>query len=157
MRARGFRRRSDRRQSQKEKAAGHESPAAKHKDERLRRPGGSFRLGAGDLFVVEGDEYDTAYFDKRPKFLLYRPQVALLTSVEFDHADIYRDLDHYRSAFASFIALLPASGHLAVAHGSGDGVALAREARCPVETYGIDAGDWNARDLACQADDSSPT
>jgi UDP-N-acetylmuramate: L-alanyl-gamma-D-glutamyl-meso-diaminopimelate ligase len=111
-------------------------------------PGGSFRLGKGDLFVVEGDEYDTAYFDKRPKFLLYRPQVALLTSVEFDHADIYRDLDHYRSAFASFIALLPASGHLAVAHGSGDGVALAREARCPVETYGIDAGDWSARDLA---------
>jgi UDP-N-acetylmuramate: L-alanyl-gamma-D-glutamyl-meso-diaminopimelate ligase len=110
-------------------------------------PGGSFRLGKGDLFVVEGDEYDTAYFDKRPKFLHYRPEVALLTSVEFDHADIYRDMAHYRSAFAAFIALLPESGYLAVAHGSAEAGALAREAQCATETYGVDGGDWTARDL----------
>jgi UDP-N-acetylmuramate: L-alanyl-gamma-D-glutamyl-meso-diaminopimelate ligase len=110
--------------------------------------GGSFRLGAGELFVVEGDEYDTAYFDKRPKFLHYRPEVALLTSVEFDHADIYRDPAHYRSAFASFLELLPASGYLAVARESPQAVVLARAARCTVESYGLEEGDWTVRDLS---------
>jgi UDP-N-acetylmuramate: L-alanyl-gamma-D-glutamyl-meso-diaminopimelate ligase len=61
--------------------------------------GGNFRLGHGPHVVVEGDEYDTAYWDKGPKFLHYRSRTALLTSVEFDHADIYRDLAHYESAF----------------------------------------------------------
>ena len=60
---------------------------------------GNYRLGTGPHFVVEGDEYDTAYFDKGPKFLHYRPRTAILTSVEFDHADIYRDLAHYEAAF----------------------------------------------------------
>jgi UDP-N-acetylmuramate: L-alanyl-gamma-D-glutamyl-meso-diaminopimelate ligase len=119
--------------------------------------GGSFRLGAGDLFVVEGDEYDTAYFDKRPKFLHYRPEVALLTSVEFDHADIYRDMAHYRSAFADFLALLPKSGFLAVAQGSPEAMALARYASCPVATYGIDAGDFTARNLSFDASGASFT
>ncbi len=64
--------------------------------------------------MVEGDEYDTAYFDKGPKFLHYRPRTAILTSVEFDHADIYRDLAHYESAFERFVRLLPADGLLAV-------------------------------------------
>ncbi|HZW36433.1 MAG TPA: Mur ligase domain-containing protein, partial [Candidatus Deferrimicrobiaceae bacterium] len=58
----------------------------------------SYRVGAGPRFVIEGDEYDTAYFDKGPKFLHYRPRIVLLTSVEFDHADIYRDLDHVRES-----------------------------------------------------------
>jgi UDP-N-acetylmuramate: L-alanyl-gamma-D-glutamyl-meso-diaminopimelate ligase len=63
----------------------------------------NFRLGGGEWFVVEGDEYDTAFFDKRPKFLHYAPDALLLTAVEFDHADIYRDLDHVKGAFAELL------------------------------------------------------
>ena len=73
----------------------------------------NFRLGAGPHFVVEGDEYDTAYFDKGPKFLHYRPRTAIFTSCELDHADIYRDEAHYESAFERFVDLLPADGFLA--------------------------------------------
>ena len=62
------------------------------------------KVGSGDFLVVEGDEYDTAFFDKGPKFLHYDPCVTILTSVEFDHADIYRDLDHVKSAFSCFVA-----------------------------------------------------
>src|SRR5256886_7808118 len=61
-----------------------------------------FRLGQGEHFVLEGDEYDTAYFDKGPKFLHYRPRTAIFTGAEFDHADIYRDTVHYESAFEKF-------------------------------------------------------
>src|SRR2546427_977726 len=68
--------------------------------------GGNFKLGEGPVFVVEGDEYDTAFFDKGPKFLHYRPQAVLLTAVEFDHADIYRDLDHVKSAFRKLLGIL---------------------------------------------------
>ncbi len=67
----------------------------------------NFRLGRGEPFVVEGDEYDTAFFDKGPKFLHYRPRTAVVTSVEFDHADIYDDLDHVKAAFRAFAALVP--------------------------------------------------
>lgn len=70
------------------------------------------RVGQPGYFVVEGDEYDTAWFDKGPKFLHYRPKSAIITSVEFDHADIYRDIDHVKSAFRSFIELIPADGLL---------------------------------------------
>ncbi len=64
---------------------------------------GNYHLGSGRAFVVEGDEYDTAYFDKGPKFLHYRPRVAIVTGVEFDHADIFRDLDHVKDAFRQFL------------------------------------------------------
>ena len=109
--------------------------------------GGNYRMGDGRPFVVEGDEYDTAYFDKGPKFLHYRPEVAVLTSVEFDHADIYRDLAHYESAFARFVALLPPGGHLAVSASYANAVELSRAAACHVETYGLTAGDMQARDV----------
>src|SRR5712692_9330596 len=72
-----------------------------------------FRLGKGEHFVLEGDEYDTAYFDKGPKFLHYRPRTAIVTGAEFDHADIYRDTPHYESAFEKFYALLPPDGYAA--------------------------------------------
>src|SRR5260221_533114 len=75
---------------------------------------GNFRVGAGPYVVVEGDEYDTAYFDKGPKFMHYRAQTAMLTSVEFDHADIYRDLAHYESAFDRFASTLPEDGFLVI-------------------------------------------
>ena len=70
---------------------------------------GSFHEGQGVHFVVEGDEYDTAFFDKTPKFLHYGARTLLITSVEFDHADIYRDLDHVKEAFRSLVAKLPDS------------------------------------------------
>ena len=79
----------------------------------LENFGRNYRVGAeGAPFVVEGDEYDTAYFDKVPKFVHYRPKSAIMTSVEFDHADIYRDLEHVREAFRAFVALLPEDGVL---------------------------------------------
>ncbi|MHB1846561.1 MAG: UDP-N-acetylmuramate--L-alanine ligase [Deltaproteobacteria bacterium] len=109
--------------------------------------GGNYRLGAGRQFVVEGDEYDTAYFDKGPKFLHYRPEVAILTSVEFDHADIYRDLPHYESAFARFVALLPSEGHLAVGARYPNALALGRAAGCHIESYGLDQGELTATEL----------
>jgi UDP-N-acetylmuramate: L-alanyl-gamma-D-glutamyl-meso-diaminopimelate ligase len=77
--------------------------------------GGNYKLGGGEFFVVEGDEYDTAFFDKGPKFLHYRPSAVLLTAIEFDHADIYRDLDHVKESFAKLLAILPESAPLAVA------------------------------------------
>ena len=96
----------------------------------------SFRLGHGPHVVVEGDEYDTAYFDKGPKFLHYRPRTALLTSLELDHADIYRDEAHYQSAFQRFVQLLPGDGTLAVSVHWPKAVEAAREARCRVVHYG---------------------
>ncbi len=79
---------------------------------RVRDLGRLSRAAAGDFFVIEGDEYDSAYFDKGPKFLHYRPEAAIVTSVEFDHADIYRDLDHVKSAFVRLSELLPAGAPL---------------------------------------------
>jgi UDP-N-acetylmuramate: L-alanyl-gamma-D-glutamyl-meso-diaminopimelate ligase len=118
----------------------------------VRSLGGNYRLGAGPHFVVEGDEYDTAYFDKGPKFLHYRPRAAVLTSVEFDHADIFRDLAHYESAFERFVRLLPADGLLAVSAAYPGAVRIAREAAARVVTYrgGADGSgaDYEARDLA---------
>jgi UDP-N-acetylmuramate: L-alanyl-gamma-D-glutamyl-meso-diaminopimelate ligase len=95
----------------------------------------SFRVGRGPHVVVEGDEYDTAYFDKGPKFLHYRPRTAILTSIEFDHADIYRDLAHYRSAFEAFARLLPRDGVLAVSAAYPDAVAIARTSAAHVAPY----------------------
>ncbi|HEY8495183.1 MAG TPA: Mur ligase family protein, partial [Myxococcota bacterium] len=76
---------------------------------------GPFRDGAGPHFVVEGDEYDTAFFDKTPKFLHYHPRTLLLTSVEFDHADIYRDLEHVKQAFRALVRGMPADGTIVAA------------------------------------------
>ena len=104
-------------------------------------------LGGGEHVVVEGDEYDSAYFDKGPKFLHYRPRTAVLTALEFDHADIYRDLAHVRSSFARFVRLLPVAGCLiACADDPGVRSLYAEEANAGgVQTYGLEAGaDWQA-------------
>ena len=95
----------------------------------------SFRLGAGPHFVVEGDEYDTAYFDKGPKFLHYRPRTAILTSVEFDHADMFRDLSHYEAAFERFVRLLPPDGCLAVSAAYPNALRIAQACAARVVTY----------------------
>ena len=108
----------------------------------------NFRLGQGPYVVLEGDEYDTAFFDKRPKFLLFHPRQAILTSVEFDHADIYRDLDHVIQAFTAFVSQLPAQGEL-LAWGDAPLVRrIASQASSPVAFYGLDAeAKWQARHL----------
>jgi UDP-N-acetylmuramate: L-alanyl-gamma-D-glutamyl-meso-diaminopimelate ligase len=109
---------------------------------------GNFRLGGGEHVVIEGDEYDTAYFDKGPKFVHYRTRTALLTSIEFDHADIYTSMAHYESAYERFCVTLPADGWLGVSATYPRAVEIARKhSRAPVVTYGIgDTADYRARD-----------
>jgi len=99
----------------------------------------NFRVGSGKYVVLEGDEYDTAFFDKGPKFLHYQAQIAVITSVEFDHADIYDDLAAIKRSFSRLIAGMPADGCL-VAHGDDSVVQeLVAVAPCEVLTYGMDA------------------
>jgi len=114
----------------------------------------NFRLGRGPHFVVEGDEYDTAYFDKGPKFLHYRPRTAIFTSCELDHADIYRDEAHYESAFERFVDLLPGDGFLAACASFASVLRIARRSRATVETYALDrpGADWEARGLRLAPD-----
>jgi UDP-N-acetylmuramate: L-alanyl-gamma-D-glutamyl-meso-diaminopimelate ligase len=110
--------------------------------------GSSFQLGQGKYFIIEGDEYDTAFFDKGPKFLHYFPDSIILTSVEFDHADIYKDLDAVETAFKRLVNLVPRRGRV-IAFDTGESVerCLAR-AFCPVERYGSAANaTWRIADL----------
>ncbi|MFH1081881.1 MAG: UDP-N-acetylmuramate:L-alanyl-gamma-D-glutamyl-meso-diaminopimelate ligase [Pseudomonadota bacterium] len=113
----------------------------------------NFKLGAGPCFVIEGDEYDTAFFDKGPKFLHYKPWVTILTSIEFDHADIYRDLDHVIESFRKLINIVPANGLLIA---NGDDETIRREsqsAKCRIETYGFSENNiWRAVDVGFEAD-----
>jgi len=99
--------------------------------------GQSHRLGHGAYFVVEGDEYDTAFFDKGPKFLHYQPWGVVLTSVEFDHADIFPDLEAVENAFRRLLAIIPAEGLLVVNADDPGASRLSREARCRIITYGL--------------------
>ncbi len=99
--------------------------------------GSSFRLTAGDTFCIEGDEYDTAYFDKGPKFMHYLPDVAILNNVEYDHADIYRDFDAVKLAFRRFVNLIPRTGALVAGWDSPAVRELSPRALCPVETFGL--------------------
>lgn len=97
----------------------------------------NYHLGSGDRFIVEGDEYDSAYFDKRPKFLHYRPTSAIVTSMELDHVDIYENWKDYRNAFETFAASLDSNG-LLVLHGDNPSVrALSRQANARVYHYGL--------------------
>ncbi|MGD8226830.1 MAG: UDP-N-acetylmuramate--L-alanine ligase, partial [Desulfobacteraceae bacterium] len=108
----------------------------------------NFQLGNGPYFVIEGDEYDTAFFDKGPKFLHYNPWATILTSIEFDHADIYRDLRHVVESFRDLISLVPRDGLLIV---NTDDPIVREEsvkAKCPVITYGFgEEAEWRAVDL----------
>jgi UDP-N-acetylmuramate: L-alanyl-gamma-D-glutamyl-meso-diaminopimelate ligase len=107
-----------------------------------------YGLGSGEIFAIEGDEYDTAFFDKGPKFLHYAPYYAVITSLEFDHADIYKDLDHMTAAFSDFIKLIPADG-LLVANDSYPRLAgLLGHTGCRIETYGPGPGaKWKAENI----------
>ena len=108
----------------------------------------SYRLGGGREFVIEGDEYDSAFFDKTAKFLKYLPDIAVVNNIEFDHADIYPDLDSIRLAFQRFVNLVPRRGLLLLGADNPDALALRERARCRVETFGLaDGADWQAHDL----------
>ena len=99
--------------------------------------GSSFAVTDGSEFIIEGDEYDTAFFDKGPKFLHYFPDVAILTSVEFDHADIYRDLEAVKFAFKRLVNLVPRRGRVIAWDGSPTVTECVERAFCPVERYGF--------------------
>jgi UDP-N-acetylmuramate: L-alanyl-gamma-D-glutamyl-meso-diaminopimelate ligase len=105
----------------------------------------NYKVPESDFFVTEGDEYDTAFFDKGPKFLHYRPLAAILTGIEFDHADIYDDLEHFKSAFRKFVKIIDPNGFLLVNSGDDNIKDILADASCPVETYGLDeSADWRA-------------
>ncbi|MFZ0296893.1 MAG: UDP-N-acetylmuramate:L-alanyl-gamma-D-glutamyl-meso-diaminopimelate ligase [Candidatus Sulfotelmatobacter sp.] len=126
--------------------------------------GSSFHLGQGKHFILEGDEYDTAFFDKGPKFLHYFPDAIILTSVEFDHADIYKDLDAVETAFKRLVNLIPRRGRIIAFDGisgdamAGDAVESASLERClsksfcPVERYGAGPrANWRVTNLKFEA------
>jgi UDP-N-acetylmuramate: L-alanyl-gamma-D-glutamyl-meso-diaminopimelate ligase len=119
--------------------------------------GTSFRLTDSEYFVIEADEYDTAYFDKGPKMWHYLPDVAIVNNIEFDHADIYRDEQAYLFAFARFINLIPGRGRLVAGWDSPHVRELAARSLAPVESFGYttdpadgsaaDRPRWTARDV----------
>lgn len=112
----------------------------------------SYRIGGGREFVIEGDEYDSAFFDKTAKFLKYLPDIAVVNNIEFDHVDIYPDLDAIRLAFRRFVNLVPRRGLLLLGADNADALALQERARCPVETFGLsDGAGWQAHDLEVAA------
>jgi UDP-N-acetylmuramate: L-alanyl-gamma-D-glutamyl-meso-diaminopimelate ligase len=108
----------------------------------------NYQIGSGPYFVFEGDEYDTAFFDKGPKFLHYQPHYAVLTSIEFDHADIYDDIGAIQQAFSRFLSIIPRDGLLAVYGPDSRIKEILSQATCPVETYGLgETWDWTIQDL----------
>jgi UDP-N-acetylmuramate: L-alanyl-gamma-D-glutamyl-meso-diaminopimelate ligase len=104
------------------------------------------RFGQGRCFVIEADEYDTAFFDKRAKFVHYRPRTAILNNLEYDHADIYPDVASIRRQFNQLLRTVPGSGRLIV-NGEDAELAATLEMGCwtPRETFGLGQGDWSAR------------
>jgi UDP-N-acetylmuramate: L-alanyl-gamma-D-glutamyl-meso-diaminopimelate ligase len=110
--------------------------------------GSSYRLGRGPEFIIEGDEYDSAFFDKTAKFLKYLPDVAIVNNVEFDHADIYSNIDEVSLAFRRLVNLVPRRGLVLVGSDSGGAREAAAHAASRVETFGTgDQADWHAYDL----------
>lgn len=115
--------------------------------------GRGYQFGHGPAIVLEGDEYDTAFFDKGSKFFHYRPFRAVITSVEFDHGDIFADLEAVKAAFVRFVALIPAEGDLVVNADDAGAMEVARAAACPVTTYRVltDGEETRAADYTCRA------
>ena len=117
--------------------------------------GKSYGLEGGEEFILEGDEYETAFWDRGPKFFHYHPDDLIVTSLEYDHADIYRDFETYELAFRRLVNLVPRRGRVVIWGDTADsGPALRRAAEkafCPVETYGFAEGnDWIASGLAVE-------
>ena len=121
----------------------------------LHNFGTSCKLGEGEYFVVEGDEYDTAFFDKIPKFMHYCPKSAILTNVEFDHGDIYRDIDHVKDAFRSFVKLIPNDGYLIACTDFPHVKDVIKSAKCRVESYGLSPDcDWTLENMVLGSESS---
>jgi UDP-N-acetylmuramate: L-alanyl-gamma-D-glutamyl-meso-diaminopimelate ligase len=115
--------------------------------------GAGWRLGRGAHFVVEGDEYDCAFFDKRPKFVHYQPDVAVIGNVEYDHADIYPSLDAVQTAFLRLLGVIPRRGLLVAGVESRALEALLPRAYCRVETFGVGVpANWRADDVRPEED-----
>jgi UDP-N-acetylmuramate: L-alanyl-gamma-D-glutamyl-meso-diaminopimelate ligase len=118
--------------------------------------GKSYGLGGGEDFILEGDEYDSAYWDKAAKFFHYQPDDLIITSLEFDHADIYRDLEAYQLAFRRLVNLVPRRGSVVVwgdAQGGEALHAITEKAFSPVHRYGFDeSNDWVAREVRADGD-----
>jgi UDP-N-acetylmuramate: L-alanyl-gamma-D-glutamyl-meso-diaminopimelate ligase len=114
--------------------------------------GSSFQLRPTRTFIIEGDEYDTAFFDKGPKFLHYFPDALILTHVEFDHADIYADLDAVKTAFKRLVNLVPRRGVIVAYDASENVTECASRAFCRVERYGFKAeSDWRIQNLRLES------
>lgn len=114
--------------------------------------GSSFAVKQGEHFIIEGDEYDTAFFDKGPKFLHYFPEAVILTSVEFDHADIYKDLDAVKTAFRRLVNIVPRRGKIIAYDANGNVGDCISKAFCPVERYGFEpASDWRIDAVSFEA------
>jgi UDP-N-acetylmuramate: L-alanyl-gamma-D-glutamyl-meso-diaminopimelate ligase len=115
--------------------------------------GSSYRVGHGRDFVIEGDEYDSAFFDKTAKFLKYLPDIAVVNNVEFDHADIYADMNAVMYAFRRLVNLVPRRGLLLIGRDSPGARELASAAVSRVQTFGLDEGaEWHGHDLESDAD-----
>tara|TARA_B100000029_G_C17594300_1_gene963577 strand:- start:1123 stop:2538 length:1416 start_codon:yes stop_codon:yes gene_type:complete len=115
--------------------------------------GVSFRIGEGPAFVIEGDEYDSAFFDKTAKCLKYLPATAIVGNVEFDHADIYEDIDSLRKTFRQFLHLVPGNGQVLLGSDDDEALALREYARAPVETFGFrESSNWRAVDVVYESD-----
>jgi UDP-N-acetylmuramate: L-alanyl-gamma-D-glutamyl-meso-diaminopimelate ligase len=119
--------------------------------------GKSYGLGGGEEFILEGDEYETAFWDRGPKFFHYHPDDLIVTSLEYDHADIYPDFETYQLAFRRLVNLVPRRGRVVIWGDTKEsGPALRRAAEkafCPVETYGFTEGnDWVASGFAVEGD-----
>jgi UDP-N-acetylmuramate: L-alanyl-gamma-D-glutamyl-meso-diaminopimelate ligase len=113
--------------------------------------GSSYRVGSGGDFVIEGDEYDSAFFDRTAKFLKYLPDVAVIGNIEFDHADIYADLDAVLLAFRRLVNLVPKNGLLLLGGDNPHAHALGRLAVSPIETFGLGAdATWRAEEIQHQ-------
>src|SRR5215813_5997556 len=114
----------------------------------LGEQGSSYRIGQGRDFVIEGDEYDSAFFDKTAKFLKYLPDVAVINNIEFDHADIYADIEAVSLSFRRLVNLVPRKGLLLIGADSPRALALREFAKSRVETFGTaDGADWQAHDI----------
>ncbi|HNG92904.1 MAG TPA: UDP-N-acetylmuramate:L-alanyl-gamma-D-glutamyl-meso-diaminopimelate ligase, partial [Acidobacteriota bacterium] len=113
--------------------------------------GQSFRVTDGDFFVIEGDEYETSFFDKGPKFMHYVPEITILNNVEFDHADMYPDVAAIKLAFQRLIHIIPRSGRLVAGYDSPIVRELSPRALCPIDSFGLDTSDtpleWTAKNI----------
>src|SRR6188508_530518 len=119
--------------------------------------GQSFRVTDSEYFIIEGDEYDTAFFDKKPKFMSYLPEMAIINNIEFDHADIYKDLDAIKWQFSRLMNLVPGNGRLICGIDSPVVVEvldqMSSKLFTTVETFGVGPdAKWRARDISLEAD-----